>query len=225
MRRSDMRLNATSWVLAATIALAACGTLDGADSARDELKSFLDDDDVDGRWESIDTGSAADINVAVGRPEVAAVTWTSSSFTGERVIEAVGGSTGCDDDCLDAAETWARNELAARLLPTAISNGPCFMCESEEFVTLVSVDEVSVQVVEPAEVAAVVGEVDTAYEAVLVTGMSARVRPAGDGWRMIVSRITSDCDPFVVTHTMQAVDRVGSREQLATVEASDNSCI
>ncbi len=195
-----------------------------ARDAQQELERLIDgDDDLRVVWRGVGFLPPDVIPVGDART-TAAVVWIED-YDEVLTLDSVTEVVDCDDTCVGDVAPWAEAQLAVAPLTTVVGDRICGNCAEAYRLSFVTQDADGGFVAMDAEaLAAMTGEIDTAYEVMLSFGRSVRVRAEGADWRVVDARELSDCDPFITEYTMYSVTAAGEREQLAQLETSDNSC-
>ena len=202
------------------------GTAAPADlgDAQQELELLIDgDDDLRVVWRGVGFLPPDVIPVGDAR-STAAVVWIED-YDEVLTLDSVTEVVDCDDTCVGDITTWAESQLAVGPMITVIGDRICGNCVEASRLSFVTSDaDGGFVAMDGDALAAMTGEIDTAYEVMLSFGRSVRVRAEGADWRVVEEREISDCDPVITEYTMYVVTPSGEREQLAQLETSDNSC-
>ncbi len=213
----------TTAVLESTEPAGTAAPADMRDAQR-ELERLIDGgDDLRVLWRGVGFLPPDVIPVGDART-TAAVIWIED-YDEVLTLDSVTEVVDCDDTCVGDVASWAASQLAVGPMTTVIGDRICGNCVEASRLSFVTKDaDGGFVAMDGDALAAMTGEIDTAYEVMLSFGRSVRVRAEGADWRVVDARQISDCDPFVIEYTMYAVTATGEREQLAQLETSDNSC-
>ena len=129
------------------------------------------------------------------------------SFDGAGGETRASWGTPCGTATLSAACRQELAELTASAGPAI--HQPCGICSSFRLFATRG-DEVLVV----SDLAGFLGSVDTATEAALAAGVAAWMMEVDDGWHVIESHLTAECDPIIEVTTLNLVTREGAITEL-----------